>query len=176
MKKKWYNIIIGYAILLLTITMSCSSIDTMTYSPITATVSPTLHATIKVEQAVSPPHALLVTAKEIGRLEFVNIDLPLPQGPAAQKVTGVRVCYQIETSQLGSTYIKQTRMTEMTTPDQAPILLDDPTDQTALGPTCYQIDNFSMSPQGSLVLGLGVIFGDTEDKILIGGITLMFDQ
>ncbi|XPS86894.1 hypothetical protein Dvar_49120 [Desulfosarcina variabilis str. Montpellier] len=64
----------------------------------------------------------------------------------------------------------------MTTPDQAPILLDDPTDRTALGPTCYQIDNFSMSPQGSLVLGLGVIFGDTEDKILIGGITLMFDQ
>lgn len=178
MKKKWNSVIVvGFALSLLSVIyMGCSSIDTMTYSPITATVGPTLHATIKVEQAVSPPQALLVTARQTGRLEFVNVDLPLPQGSAAPKVTGVEVCYQIQTSQPGSTYINQTRFTEMTTPDQAPLLLDDPTDRTALGPTCYKVDNFSLSPRGALVLGIGVIFGDTEDKILIGGITLMFGK
>lgn len=162
--------------LLLAITVGCSSIRTMTYSPITATVSPTLHATIRVEQAVSPPQALLVTATEPGRLEFVNVDLPLPLGTAAPKVVGVKVCYQIEASNPGSTYITQTRLTEMTTPNEAPIMVDDPTDQTALGPTCYVVDNFSVSPRGSVVLGLGVVFGSTDDKILIGGITLMFGQ
>jgi hypothetical protein len=177
MKEKENKLIGWFALLLLpAITMGCSSIRTMTYSPITATVSPTLHATIKVEQAVSPPQALLVTAREIGRLEFVNVDLPLPQGTAAPQLTGVEVCYQIETSNPGSTYITQTRLTEMTTPNQAPILLDDPTDRTALGPTCYQVSNLSLSPRGSLVLGLGVMFGSTDDKILIGGITLMFGQ
>lgn len=177
MKEKGNKLIGGLALLsLLAISMGCSSIRTMTYSPITATVSPTLHATIKVEQAVSPPQALLVTAREPGRLEFVNVDLPLPQGKAAPKVTGVEVCYQIETSNPGSTYITQTRLTEMTTPNQAPILLDDPTDRTAIGPTCYQVKNLSLSPRGSLVLGLGVMFGSTDDKILIGGITLVFGQ
>ena len=177
MKGKGNKLIAGLILMsLLVITEGCSSIRTMTYSPITATVSPTLHATIRVEQAVSPPQALLVTATEPGRLEFVNVDLPLPQGTAAQEVTGVEVCYQIETSNPGSTYITQTRLTEMSTPDQAPLLLDDPVHRTALGPTCYQVTNFSLSPRGSLVLGLGVMFGSTDDKILIGGITLMFGQ
>ncbi len=160
----------------LALSAGCTSIRTMTYSPITATVSPTLHPTIKVEQAISPPHALLVTATKPGRIEFVNIDLPLPQGTAAPKVTGVEVCYQIETSNPGSTYIRQTRLTAMTTPNQAPIIMEDPTDRTALGPTCYLINNLSLSPHGSVVLGLGVVFGSTDDKILIGGITLMFGQ
>lgn len=188
MKRKWNNVtVVGFALsLLLAITMGCSSVDTtnmgrdsvntMTYSPITATVGPTLHATIQVEQAVEPPLALLVTAREIGRLEFVNVDLPLPQSSAAPKVIRVEVCYQIQTFQPGSTYISQTRLYEMTTPDQAPLLLDDPTKQTALGPTCYKVGNFSVSPRGALVLGIGVIFGNIKDRILIGGIKLTFGK
>lgn len=177
MKQKKVKPIGGLALLFfLTVSVGCSAIRTMTYSPITATVSPTLHPTVRVGQAISPPHALLVTATEPGRLEFVNIDLPLPMGTAAPKVVGVKVCYQIEASNPGSTYITQTRLTEMTTPNEAPIMVDDPTDQTALGPTCYVVDNFSLAPEGSVVLGLGVIFGSTDEKILIGGITLMFGQ
>jgi hypothetical protein len=90
-----------------------------------------------------------------------------------KKITGVEVCYQINSAARGSTFISQTRLSEMTTPNQATVVLDDATDRTDPGPVCYSVAT-SVSPIGSIALNLRVIFGSTEDEIVLGGVRIFF--
>lgn len=166
-------------LLSLALLSGCTSITAMTYSPITATAngpSGPVTAKIEVQPHCCPSTALLVTAKSPVResdYQWVELDLPVPSGPAAPKVTGVEVCYGIETSHPGSTYISQTRITEMTTPDRTVVRLDEPTNRTDVGPKCYSTPT-SIVANGSLSLSLKVVVGNTNDKIVLGGMKLFF--
>jgi hypothetical protein len=58
-------------------------------------------------------------------------------------------------------------------PGSAAIVLDDPTDQTAVGPICVDIRATSIDPaKGPLLLDLRVNFGNTSDAIAIRGVGL----
>lgn len=156
------------------------AITTMNYSPRSATADaagPGVPVLITVDSYLRPNTAIVVRAKqpigESDHVQWVQLDLPVPTGAAARRITGVEVCYQINTASPGATYITQTRLTEMTTPDQAPIRLDDATNRTDRGPACYAVAT-SISPVGSIVLHIRVIFGNTKDEIVLGAARLFF--
>ncbi len=85
----------------------------------------------------------------------------------------VEVCYSLKVAKPGSTYISQTRLTDMTTPDAAHVKLDDPTDRKDAGPTCYRVKAGFM-PKGTVTLALKVVFGSTDDEIRLGMVKLYF--
>jgi len=86
-------------------------------------------------------------------------------------VERLTVCYSIDSVKEGQTYISQTRLTVMRTPDAAFVMVDDGTDQTALGPLCYDV-GAGFLPEGTLTLHLRVVFGDPHDRIMIGMVAL----
>jgi len=144
-----------------------------TYSPLTAVgVGPSGPATskISVEPYCCPSTAVVVKASEAvaeDDFQWVNLGLSGPQ----RTVEAVEVCYSVKTAKPGSTYISQTRITDMTTPDQAMVRLDDATNRTDAGPTCYTVEA-SVQPEGTLTLGLKVVFGSPADEIRIGMVRL----
>jgi hypothetical protein len=100
--------------------------------------------------------------------DFQWMQLGLPSDNTS--VSAVTVCYAITTTVIGRTYISQTRLTSMTTPNSALVMLDDGTDRTTASPTspvCYTAPA-AFTPAGALTLGLKVVFGSTSDRITIG--------
>jgi hypothetical protein len=91
--------------------------------------------------------------------------------PPRYSIVGVRVCYEL--TDAGS-FISQVRLSQVQDPPgSAAILLDDPTDQTAVGPICVDIRATSIDPaKGPLLLDLRVNFGNTSDAIAIRGVGL----
>jgi hypothetical protein len=102
--------------------------------------------------------------------QWVEIGLVVPD---EAKVMGVVVCYQILTAKPRSTYISQTRLTSMTTPNVANVVHDDPTNLTSTTPVCYTSKASGFVVKGTITLELKMVFGSAADKILIGGITLL---
>jgi len=99
------------------------------------------------------------------------IGLALPSG-ASGKIKQLVICYQVETDIPDRTYISEVRLTQMTTPDQAQVIYDDDTDLTSVTPTCYTAKTNIKKTNGTITLGLRMVFGSTEDFIQIGGIKL----
>jgi hypothetical protein len=151
----------------------------ITYSPLTGIgVGPNgpAGAKIETEPFCCPSTALLVTAREpVGEDDFqwVNLGLTVPWTKELQQIRAVEVCYEIKTVKRGSTYISQTRLTEMNTPDSAVVKMDDPTDRALPGPTCYSSEA-GFTPAGTVTLALKVVFGSVEDEIRLGEIRLRF--
>jgi hypothetical protein len=87
---------------------------------------------ITVAPYCCPSDAIEITGMgPVGENDFqwVNIPLELPAG----RIKGVRVCYGTK----NKAYISQTRLSAMTTPDKALVVLDDPANQASAVPTCY---------------------------------------
>jgi hypothetical protein len=151
----------------------------MTYSPLTGTgVGPNgpASAKIKTEPYCCPSTALLVKATQpVGESDFqwVDLGLSVPGSPAGRRITGVQVCYEIHAPLPDTTYISQTRLTDMTTPNAALVGLDDPTNRTAAGPACYRV-RASFVAKGTVTLSLKVVFSDTRDEIRLGMVRLLF--
>lgn len=101
-------------------------------------------------------------------LQWIQVGLTVPGGT---KVKAVVVCYQVVGR--GKTYISQTRLAQMTTPDFALVLHDDPTDLTSTVPVCYQSKASGFSVNGTITLMLRIVIGRKTDKILVGGIALL---
>jgi len=143
------------------------------YSPLGATANGPSGPVTAMFTAVPyccPSTAIELTpAAIIGENDFQWMLLGLPWDNT--EVSRLTVCYAISTAKEGQTYISQTRLTNMTTPDAALVMLDDPTDQTAVGPTCYTVPA-GFTPDGALTLGLKVVFGNTRDRITIGMVAL----
>ena len=91
--------------------------------------------------------------------------------PPRYFVVGVRICYELTDAR---SFISQVRLSQVPNPPaSAAILLDDPTDQTAVGPVCVDIKSAQIDPpKGALLLDLRVNFGDTSDAIAIRGVAL----
>ncbi|MBB4958455.1 hypothetical protein [Micromonospora polyrhachis] len=139
------------------------------YSPLGATANgPSGPATAKFTAGpyCCPSTAIVLTPQQvIGEGDFQWLNLGLPWDNAA--ITSIDVCYAISTSMVGTTYISQTRVTEMTTPNSATVRVDDSTDRTTPTANCYTVPT-SFTPSGTLTLALKVVFGSTSDRITIG--------
>lgn len=142
------------------------------YSPLGATANgPSGPATAKFTAGphCCPSTATVLTPTVVSTesdFQWVVLGLPWDNG----SVVSVEVCYAIST--VGNrTYISQTRISDMTTPNSAVVRLDDGTDRFGPGPVCYTV-NGSFAPSGALSLGLKVVFGNTSDRITIGMVAL----
>lgn len=143
------------------------------YSPLGATANgPSGPATARFTATpyCCPSTAVVLTPLQVsGESDFQWAQLGLPWDNTS--VSSVGVCYAISTTVVGRTYISQTRLTTMTLPNSATVLLDDGTDRTAVGPVCYSVPA-SFTPSGAVSLGLKVVFGSTSDRITIGLVSL----
>lgn len=145
------------------------------YSPLTAiAVGPAGPPS----QVIVGPHCCPSTALKIwanqkvtdNDLQWVEIGLTVP----AATIKGVKIYYQVKTSSPGSTYISQVRLTQMTNPDQALVIHDDPNDLTSTSPTSYtSITNRRV--EGTISLALRIVIGKPGDSILLGGIMLLLE-
>lgn len=143
------------------------------YSPLTAiAVGPAgPPSKLVVGPHSSPSSALKVTATSPvteGDFQWVKLGLAVP----SVVITGVKICYQVESDSKSKTYISQVRLTEITTPNTASVVHDDPTNLTATSPTCY-VSSTNVKVEGTITLGLKMVFERTSDVILIGGIELL---
>jgi hypothetical protein len=155
--------------------------STMTYSPLTGIgVGPNgpAGAKIKTEPYCCPSDALLVTASQLAGeddFQWVNLGLSVPGSTqGGQHITAVEVCYEIKAARPEATYISQTRLSDMTTPNVANVGFDDPTDRKTPGPTCYTVKE-SFTPKGTVTLALKVVFANTQDEIRIGMVRIYLD-
>lgn len=137
------------------------------YSPLGATAngpSGPASARFTAGPHCCPSTAVVLTPQQIiteNDFQWMNLGLPWDN----TSVTSVVVCYAITGS--GQTYISQTRLTTMTLPNSATVMLDEPTNRTSTTPVCYSVPaNFT--PNGALTLSLKVVFGSTSDRITIG--------
>ncbi len=144
------------------------------YSPLTAVaVGTTGTATISVKPD-SPPEAIIINAASIvtaGDEQWVQIGLP---AEGQKVIKAVEICYQVNATTPGTTYIDMVRLTRMTVPDMPFILFESTTPLDSADPICQ---NLGMSPRkikGAITLSLRVVFGDPADSIKIGGIKLVF--
>jgi hypothetical protein len=146
---------------------------TARYSPLGATangVSGPATAEFDVAPFCCPSDALELTPRTVipdTDSQWVVLGLPWDN----PNVTSVRVCYAVRTSAPGTTYISQTRLSTMTTPNSAGVVLDNGTNRTSTTATCYTV-KVSFTPTGTLNLELRVVFGSTADRITIGMVAL----
>ncbi len=93
------------------------------------------------------------------------------QVPPGYLITGVRACYELTSS---ASFITQIRLDQLQNPPATSlVLLDDGTDQTAVGPVCVDSQPTSIDPsKGEVRLSLRVNFGNTSDKIVLRGLAL----
>ncbi len=145
------------------------------FSPLTAiAVGPAgPPSKLTVKPFSSPSTAIVVTAtgavKETD-FQWVILGLTVPDG---LKITGVVVCYQIVGAPKG-TYISQTRLTQMTVPNTALVVHDDPTNLTSTAPVCYKSPvKGAITVGGTITLELKMVIGRESDQILVGGISLL---
>jgi hypothetical protein len=140
------------------------------YSPLGAIAvvpSDRVDARVTVEPHCCPSTAIVVRAAETveeNELQWVLLGLDVP---ATGEIKRVTVCYAIDAATPGTTYISQTRLTEMRRPDTATVRLDDPTDRTDPGPACYNVET-GFRPRGAVSLHLKIVIGDPSDQITIG--------
>jgi len=92
--------------------------------------------------------------------------------PPGYSVGGVRICYELTSAK---TFISQVRLAQVQNPPaSAIVLLDDPTNHTAVGPVCFNVASASIDPaKGALLLDLRVNFGNTADRIAIRAVGLL---
>lgn len=144
-----------------------------TYSPIGATAngpSGPSSAAFVAGPSCCPDTAVVLTPRRvIGENDFQWMNLGLPWNGA--RITSVQICYRVNTTTPGTTYISQTRVSDMTTPTSATVRLDDPTDRSSATGTCYSVST-NFTPTGTLTLELKVVFGSGSDQISIGMVRL----
>lgn len=146
---------------------------TARYSPLGATANgPSGPATAKFTAGpyCCPSTAVVLTPMAVStENDFQWMHLGLPSDNTS--VSSVQVCYAITTAVVGRTYISQTGIADMTTPNTSFVRLDDGTNRTAVGPACYTVPA-SFTPTGAMTLELKVVFGSTSDRITIGMVAL----
>lgn len=124
-----------------------------------------------------PSTAIKVTASKLvaeNSFQWVLIGLTTQE---KKVIKGVEVCYQVHTTQPGSTYISQVRLTQTTKPDSALVIHDDATDLVSTDPVCYtSYAPKSSKPKvnGDITLGLKIVIGNQGDEIRVGGIKLIY--
>ena len=147
---------------------------TARYSPLGATANgPSGPATAKFTAGPNccPSTAVVLTPTAVSTesdFQWMNLGLPWDN----TSVSSVQICYAVTTA--GSTYISQTRITEMTMPNSATVRLDEGTNRLGPGPSCYTVTGPGVPfvPTGAMTLSLKVVFGSTSDRITVGMVSV----
>jgi len=119
----------------------------------------------------SPSTAVVIEARGAVKesdFQWIQVGLTVP---SPLKVKGVVVCYQV----IGGdgTYISQVRLTQMTMPNVALVVHDDPTNLASTTPVCYTSKVAGFAVAGSVTLELKIVIARNTDKILIGGLSIL---
>jgi hypothetical protein len=103
-----------------------------------------------------------------GGNKVVHMGLEVPPG---YLIKGVRVCYELSNTR---SFITQVRLAQVKDPpSSATVMLDDGTNQTAVGPICANSTTTTVDPSlGAVLLSLRVNFGNTSDKIVVRALGL----
>ena len=174
------KVLIAMLVVSLFLITAYAQAETSWYSPLTAIpVGPNgpVTSVLTVQPYCCPTTAIEITASEVVLEEhspqWVNLGLTSQMNKV---IKGVEIYYEVETATPGSTYISQVRLTQMTTPDEALVIHDDPTDLTSTDPTSYLSATGKPKAKvgGTITLALKVVFGSTNDSIRVGGIKVIY--
>src|SRR5215471_401034 len=115
-------------------------------------LSPTEYVTGDPSLEISYPFvshpSTIVSCTAPGDFKWVSMGLRLP--PDAQ-IGEVIICYEVSNAR---SFISQVRLVEMTTPDHAAVIHDDPTDLTSTTPATYSSAVSGLIPSGAVTLEL----------------------
>ena len=120
--------------------------------------------TLRVSYPFVSHPSTIVSCTAPGDFKWVSMGLRLP--PDAQ-IEDVIICYQVSNT---SSFIKQVRLAEMTTPDHVTVIHDDPTPLTSTAPTSYTSGVPGLVPSGAVTLELRLNFQNPGDQILLGAV------
>ena len=173
------KVLIAMLVVSLFLITAYAQAETSWYSPLTAIpVGPSGPATnlLTVEPYCCPSTAIEIKATQVvveDDFQWVNIGLTSQMNKV---IKGVEIYYEVEAATPGSTYISQVRLTQMTTPDEALVIHDDPTDLTSTDPTSYLSATGKPKAKvgGTITLTLKVVFASTNDSIRVGGIKVIY--
>lgn len=103
-----------------------------------------------------------------GGNKVVHMGLQVPPG---YLIKGVRVCYELTNRR---SFITQIRLAQVADPpSSATVMLDDGTNQTAVGPICVNSTAATVDPgKGAVLISLRVNFGDLSDRIVVRALGL----
>jgi hypothetical protein len=139
-------------------------------APVTQTIwlSPVGYVTGDPALNISYPYTLhpgtVVTCVSPGDLKWVSMGLSLPPNVEIEEVI---ICYEVSSQQ---SFISQIRLSEMSTPNQAIVRHDDPTDLKSTNSTCYSSKVTGFTPTASVTLALRLNFQNVSDKIMLGAV------
>jgi hypothetical protein len=135
-------------------------------------LSPTAYvtgeATVKMSYPFASHRSTVVTCATPGDLKWISMGLPLPPNG---KIEEIIICYEVSNPQ---SFISQVRLVEMTTPNQALVRHDDPTDLKSTTPTCYSSKVAGWAPTKAVTLELRLNFQNTKDQIRLGAVGVTF--
>ncbi|HVP97695.1 MAG TPA: hypothetical protein VMS87_00285, partial [Roseiarcus sp.] len=118
---------------------------------------------------VSHP-STIVSCTSPGDLKWVSMGLRLP--PDVQ-IEAVVVYYEVSNAQ---SFIAQVRLAEMTKPDHATVIHDDPAHLTSTAPTSHTSPVPGLVPSGAVTLELRLNFQNTSDQILLGAVGINIES
>jgi hypothetical protein len=109
------------------------------------------------------PSASIRFQGSVSTLHWGYLSLSLPSDVEVDSVT---VCYELSNP---ASFLSQTRIVRMSTPDTSPIVVDDGTDRTAaLG--CYTVNTFGLEVDQSFSLALRFEISDPSHYIEVGAV------
>lgn len=112
----------------------------------------------------------IVSCTTPGDFKWVSMGLRLP--PDTQ-IGEVVICYEVSNAR---SFIAQVRLAEMTTPDRATVIHDDPAALTSTTPTSYTSAVPAVVPSGAVTLQLRLNFHDPGDEILLGAVGIAIES
>lgn len=112
--------------------------------------------------------ALRITASQPSD-RYIYSTVPFTFGATLKAVI---VCYRTPDA---GTFISQVRLTETILPIPAFVRRDDPTDLFSETGTCYRTD-FELTPTGSVMLNLRLVFNKAGDEIFVGAVGVLMDE
>lgn len=118
--------------------------------------------TLRVSYPFVSHPSTIVSCTAPADFKWISMGLRLPPDVQIEAVT---VCYQLSNAR---SFISQVRLVEMTTPDRAIVVHDDPTHLTSTAPATYSSAVPELVPSGALMLELRLNFQNTSDEILLG--------
>ena len=125
---------------------------------------------LKVQPYCCPSTAIEITALNNGAITDTDlqwVEIPL-NGIQSGQIKDVTVCYQVMGT--GDSYISQVRLTEMTLPNTATVMLDDGKNNNSKTPICYTTPAV-FEVKGTITLALRIVLAP-NDKILVSGISI----
>ena len=120
--------------------------------------------TLRVSYPFVSHPSTVVSCTAPGDFKWVSMGLRLPLDV---QIEGVIICYQISNAR---SFISQVRLAEMTTPDHATVVHDDPAHLTSTTPATYNSAVPGLVPSGAVTLELRLNFQNISDEILLGAV------